>query len=195
MREDERVGCAIMSQRRAVRGKKPGVDLEFGIKYVASYRNRQSEFHKIINSQANAIQRIRTFGRILLKDPLQSTLSLVPPFPSFPFSLPSSSPSSPPILSLNAFHLKSQVQSRFSHFYSSRYTRPLLMLNIDSLFPTMSYPFQGNKSFIAFSNLGDADALTKTWKVRLMSHVSPPRPTPCLLPHPPPLINHRLDTR
>ncbi|KAI9507942.1 hypothetical protein F5148DRAFT_980619 [Russula earlei] len=29
----------------------------------------------------------------------------------------------------------------------------------------MPHPFQGNKSFIAFSNLGDADALTKTWKV------------------------------
>ena len=24
---------------------------------------------------------------------------------------------------------------------------------------------QGNKSFIAFSNLGDTDSLTKTWKV------------------------------
>ncbi|KAH9963547.1 hypothetical protein BC827DRAFT_1266313 [Russula dissimulans] len=29
----------------------------------------------------------------------------------------------------------------------------------------MPHPFQGNKSFIAFSNLGDTDALTKTWKV------------------------------
>ena len=31
---------------------------------------------------------------------------------------------------------------------------------------------QGNKSFIAFSNLGDTDSLTKTWKVRVVS--SPP---------------------
>ena len=70
------------------------------------------------------------------------------------------------------------------------------MLNIDSLFPTMSYPFQGNKSFIAFSNLGDADALTKTWKVRLISHVSPlVLPLVFFPTHPPPLINHPLDTR
>lgn len=26
--------------------------------------------------------------------------------------------------------------------------------------------FQGNKSFVAFSNLGETDSLTKTWKVR-----------------------------
>ena len=30
---------------------------------------------------------------------------------------------------------------------------------------------QGNKSFVAFSNLADTDSLTKTWKVR----ASPPR--------------------
>ena len=31
---------------------------------------------------------------------------------------------------------------------------------------------QGNKSFIAFSNLGDTDSLTKTWKVCLSSSSS-----------------------
>jgi hypothetical protein len=41
------------------------------------------------------------------------------------------------------------------------------MLDIESLLPLMPHPFQGNKSFIAFSNLADADSLTKTWKVRL----------------------------
>ena len=70
------------------------------------------------------------------------------------------------------------------------------MFDVDSLFPIMSYPFQGNKSFIAFSNLGDGDALTKTWKVRLThsSHIHlPSSPTPCLA-YPPPLINDRLAT-
>ena len=43
------------------------------------------------------------------------------------------------------------------------------MLDIESFLPLMPHPFQGNKSFIAFSNLGDADALTKTWKVRLLT--------------------------
>lgn len=27
---------------------------------------------------------------------------------------------------------------------------------------------QGNKSFVAFSNLGDTESLTKTWKVRTL---------------------------
>ncbi|KAH9956082.1 hypothetical protein BC827DRAFT_1347168 [Russula dissimulans] len=39
------------------------------------------------------------------------------------------------------------------------------MFDIDPFLPFMPHPFQGNKSFIAFSNLGDTDALTKTWKV------------------------------
>jgi hypothetical protein len=39
------------------------------------------------------------------------------------------------------------------------------MLDLQSFLSLMSHPYQGNKSFIAFSNLGDADALTKTWKV------------------------------
>jgi hypothetical protein len=43
------------------------------------------------------------------------------------------------------------------------------MLDIQFLFSLMPQSFQGNKSFIAFSNLGDADALTKTWKVRLLA--------------------------
>jgi hypothetical protein len=59
------------------------------------------------------------------------------------------------------------------------------MFDVDPLFPIMSYPFQGNKSFIAFSNLGDGDALTKTWKVRLthliyLSLVPLPLALPCL---------------
>ena len=47
------------------------------------------------------------------------------------------------------------------------------MLDIESFLPLMPHPFQGNKSFIAFSNLGDADALTKTWKVRLLTYHYP----------------------
>ena len=39
------------------------------------------------------------------------------------------------------------------------------MQDIESFLSVMPHSFQGNKSFIAFSNLGDADALTKTWKV------------------------------
>ena len=39
------------------------------------------------------------------------------------------------------------------------------MHDIEPFLPMIPHPFQGNKSFIAFSNLGDADALTKTWKV------------------------------
>jgi hypothetical protein len=42
------------------------------------------------------------------------------------------------------------------------------MLDIQFLF-LMPQSFQGNKSFITFSNFGDADALTKTWKVRLLA--------------------------
>ena len=42
------------------------------------------------------------------------------------------------------------------------------MLDLQSFLSLMSHPYQGNKSFIAFSNLGDADALTKTWKVSLI---------------------------
>ena len=99
-----------------------------------------------------------------------STLPLSPPFPSFPLTLPL--PPSPPGSSrkspLNAFHLKSQVQSVFLPTFYSSLCRPLLMLNFDPLFPLMPHPFQGNKSFIAFSNLGDTESLTKTWKVRLV---------------------------
>jgi GATA-binding protein, other eukaryote len=49
------------------------------------------------------------------------------------------------------------------------------MLHFDPLLPLMPHPFQGNKSFIAFSNLGDTDSLTKTWKVRrpLLPSLSP----------------------
>lgn len=65
-------------------------------------------------------------------------------------------------------NLKFKVCSHFSSI------RLFLMLDIQSLFSLMSQPFQGNKSFIAFSNLGDADALTKTWKVRLLAHISSP---------------------
>ena len=82
-------------------------------------------------------------------------------------------PSQPP---LNAVHLKSQVQSVFPLSLSP----PALLLmfdNIESFLPFM-HPFQGNKSFIAFSNLGDADALTKTWKV-----------CPIFSPFPTPFIN------
>ncbi|KAI0297069.1 hypothetical protein B0F90DRAFT_1669623 [Multifurca ochricompacta] len=39
------------------------------------------------------------------------------------------------------------------------------MLDLQSFLPLIPHTFQGNKSFIAFSNLGDGDALTKTWKV------------------------------
>jgi hypothetical protein len=53
------------------------------------------------------------------------------------------------------------------------------MLDFDPLLPLMPHPFQGNKSFIAFSNLGDTDSLTKTWKVRrLFSHPPPYIPPP-----------------
>ncbi|KAH9962509.1 hypothetical protein BGW80DRAFT_1355671 [Lactifluus volemus] len=38
------------------------------------------------------------------------------------------------------------------------------MPDVHSLLPLIPHPFQGNKSFIAFSNLGDADTLTKTWE-------------------------------
>jgi hypothetical protein len=48
------------------------------------------------------------------------------------------------------------------------------MPDVHSLFPLMPHPFQGNKSFIAFSNLGDADTLTKTWKVRIDDPLSLP---------------------
>ena len=50
------------------------------------------------------------------------------------------------------------------------------MLDIESFLSLMPHPFQGNKSFIAFSNLGDADALTKTWKVRLLPSPHPTQP-------------------
>ena len=56
------------------------------------------------------------------------------------------------------------------------------MLDIDSLFPIMPHPFQGNKSFIAFSNLGDTDSLTKTWKVRLISYYLSPLVLPLAFP-------------
>ena len=80
--------------------------------------------------------------------------------PALSFSLFLSLAAFPLSASLNAFYLESQVQSR------SPPSIPL-MLDIESLLPLIPTPFQGNKSFIAFSNLGDADALTKTWKVRL----------------------------
>ena len=55
------------------------------------------------------------------------------------------------------------------------------MLDIESFLSVMPHSFQGNKSFIAFSNLGDADALTKTWKVCL---VTSRHPIPPLIPSP-----------
>ncbi|THH12446.1 hypothetical protein EW146_g7691 [Bondarzewia mesenterica] len=39
------------------------------------------------------------------------------------------------------------------------------MIDLQTFFHLMPQSFQGNKSFIAFSNLGDTDSLTKTWKV------------------------------
>jgi GATA-binding protein, other eukaryote len=41
---------------------------------------------------------------------------------------------------------------------------------------------QGNKSFVAFSNLGETDSLTKTWKVRCRRRRLRPRLRPwCLI--------------
>ena len=62
------------------------------------------------------------------------------------------------------------------------------MLRFDPLLPLMPHPFQGNKSFIAFSNLGDTDSLTKTWKVRPSS---PPLSLPHTHHHPPGLHKSR----
>lgn len=45
-----------------------------------------------------------------------------------------------------------------------RAKRATLPLTHPPPFPSMF--FQGNKSFVAFSNLGETDSLTKTWKVR-----------------------------
>jgi GATA-binding protein len=40
------------------------------------------------------------------------------------------------------------------------------------LSPSPPHFSQGNKSFVAFSNLNDAESLTQTWKVRIPIHLS-----------------------
>lgn len=76
-----------------------------------------------------------------------------------------------PSLPVNALHIQSQVQSRSP--LPDSFRLPNLLLLFSSFFLLFSLrilvALQGNKSFVPFSNLTDADSLTKTWKVRLSS--------------------------
>lgn len=91
-------------------------------------------------------------------------LSLRPPPPTtrkdYPSVLSSSPKSETSPQSSNALYPQPQVQGRCFSPASQLFDRRVVP------FALADEASQGNKSFVAFSNLNDGESLTQTWKVR-----------------------------
>ena len=69
-----------------------------------------------------------------------------------------------------SFPLCSHLRCPVSLISSSKSVTSVYSLLIDNE-PSSIFTFQGNKSFVAFSNLNDSETLTKTWKVLPSFHI------------------------